>query len=121
MLVLHLDKNTGAELAKMNRKKNGHPFMYSETLIISIAIIRAVCGLSYRMCEGLAQDALGKGCAPDFTTLQRKISAVATTLVNKHSGMARGKTTTVRIIPDGTGPVVVQRLFQVLPIRVHHA
>ena len=53
----------------MNRRKNGHPFAYSETLIISIAIIRAVCGLSYRMCEGLAQEALGKDCAPDFTTL----------------------------------------------------
>ena len=103
VLVLHPDKNSDADLAKMNRKKNGHPFTYSETLIVSIAIIRTVCSLSYRVCEGLAQEALGKGNAPDFTTLQRRINKIDTTLVNGHSGMARGKTTTVRIIPDGTG------------------
>ncbi len=103
VLVLHPDKNAAAELAKMNRRKNGHPFAYSETLIISIAIIRAVCGLSYRMCEGLAQEALGRENAPDFTTLQKRISRVDTTLVNGHSGIARSKTSTVRVIPDGTG------------------
>ena len=103
VLVLHPDKNAGAELAKMNRKKNGHPFTYSETLIASIAIIRTVCGLSYRVCEGLAQEALGRENAPDFTTLQRRINKIDTTLVNGHSGIARGKTSTVRIVPDGTG------------------
>ena len=108
VLVLHPDKNAAAELAKMNRRKNDHPFAYSETLIISIAIIRDVCGLSYRACEGLAQDgsgdfALGRENAPDFTTLQKRISKVDTTLVNGHSGIARSKTSTVRIIPDGTG------------------
>ena len=60
---------TAAELAKMNRKKNGRPFAYSETLIISIATIRAICGISYRMCEGLAQETLGRENAPDFATL----------------------------------------------------
>ena len=103
VLVLHPDKNAAAELARMNRRKNGHPFAYSETLIISIAIIRAVCGLSYRMCEGLAREALGRENAPDFTTLQKRISKVDTTLVNGHSGIARSKTSTVRVIPDGTG------------------
>ena len=103
VLVLRHDKNVATELAKMNRKKNGHPFAYSETLIVSIAIIRTVCGLSYRVCEGLAQEALGEGDAPDFTTLQKRISKVDTTLVNGYSGTARSKTSTVRIIPDGTG------------------
>ena len=74
----------------MNRKKNGHPFAYSETLIASIAIIRTVCGLSYRVCEGLAQEALGV------------LNKIDTTLVNGHSGIARGKTSTVRIVPDVT-------------------
>ena len=111
VLVLHLDKNSDADIAKMNRRKNDHPFTYSETLIVSIAIIRTVCGLPYRMCEGLAQEVLGRENAPDFTTLQRRINKIDTTLVNKHSGMARGKTTTVRIIPDGTGmtPSVLYR------------
>ena len=103
VLVLHPDKNSAAELARMNRRKNGRPFAYPETLIISLAIIRTVCGISYRMCEGLAQEALGEENAPDFTTLQRRISKVDTTLVRGHSGIARSKSSTVRVIPDGTG------------------
>ena len=71
VLVLHHDKNADTELVKMNRKKNGHPFAYPETLIVSIAIIRTVCGLSYRVCKELAQEALGEENAPDFTTLQK--------------------------------------------------
>ena len=101
--VLRHDKNAATELAEMNRKKNGRPFAYPETLIVSIAIIRTVCGLSCRACEGLAQEALGEGDAPDSTTLQKRISKVGTTLVNGHSGTARSKASTVRVIPDGTG------------------
>ena len=101
--ALHPGKNAAAELARMNRRKNGHPFAYSETLIISIATIRAVCGIPYRMCRGLAQEALGRENAPDFTTLQKRTSRVDATLVNGHSGIARSRTSTVRVIPDGTG------------------
>ena len=72
-------------------------------LIVSIAIIRAVCGLSYRVCEGLVQEALCEENAPDFTTLQKRISKVDAMLVNGHSGIAKSKASTVRIIPDGTG------------------
>ena len=45
VLVLHPDKNAAAELARMNRKKNAHPFTYPEILIVSIVIMQVVCGL----------------------------------------------------------------------------
>ena len=69
--VLHHDKNAATELVKMNRKKNGHPFAYPETLIVSIAIMRAVCGRPYRVYQGLAREMLDRENAPDFTTLQK--------------------------------------------------
>ncbi len=33
-----------------------------------------VCGLSYRMCEGLTREALGRKNTSNFATLQKRIS-----------------------------------------------
>ena len=81
VLVLHPDKNSAAELAGMNRKKNGCPFAYSEKLIISIAIIRAVCGISYRMYGGLVREVYCGENAPGPPTLQKMTSKVDKTRV----------------------------------------
>ena len=47
------------ELKRANKKKNGHPYRYAESTILALATMRAFCGLSYRILEGFATEALG--------------------------------------------------------------
>ena len=70
---------------------------------MSIAGIRAIHGpLPYRMCQGMAESALGEEDAPDHVTLWRRIKAMEI--------RQEGNITTVRndndilcLIPDATG------------------
>ena len=58
-------------------KKNGRPYSYPDTVIMTIAGIRAIHGsLPYRMCQGMAISALGEEDAPDHVTLWRRIKAM---------------------------------------------
>ena len=83
--------------------KNGNPYSYPDTVIMSIAGIRAIHGpLPYRMCQGMAESALGKEDAPDRVTLWRRIKAMEI--------RQEGSVTTVRngndvlcLIPDAAG------------------
>ena len=87
----------------MNTNKNGRPYSYPGTVIMSIAGIRAIHGpLPYRMCQGMAESALGEEDAPDHVTLWRRIKAMEI--------RQEGSITTVRngndvlcLIPDATG------------------
>ena len=70
--LLHLTKDPSSdrELEGMNVNKNGRPYSYPDTVIMSIAGIRAIHGpLPYRMCQGMAESALGEEDAPDHVTL----------------------------------------------------
>ncbi len=103
--LLHLtnDPSSDGELEGMNTNKNGRPYSYPGTVIMSIAGIRAIHGpLPYRMCQGMAESALGKEDAPDHVTLWRRIKAMEI--------RQEGSITTVRngndvlcLIPDATG------------------
>ena len=103
--LLHLtkDPSSGGELEGMNMSKNGRPYSYSDTAIMSIAGIRVIHGpLPYRMCQGMAESALGEENAPDHVTLWRRIKAMEI--------RQEGNITTVRngddvlcLIPDATG------------------
>ena len=58
--LLHLtkDPSSDGELEGMNM--NGLPYSYPDTVIMSIAGMRAIHGpLPYRMCQGMAESALG--------------------------------------------------------------
>ena len=103
--LLHLTKDPSSdrELEGMNMNKNGRPYSYPDTVIMSIAGIRAIHGpLPYRMCQGMAESALGEEDAPDHVTLWRRINAMEI--------RQEGNITTVRngndvlcLIPDATG------------------
>ena len=103
--LLHLtrDPSSDGELEGMNMNKSGRPYSYPDTVIMSIAGIRAIHGpLPYRMCQGMAESALGEEDAPDHVTLWRRIKSMET--------RQEGSITTVRngndvlcLIPDATG------------------
>ncbi len=109
------DPSSDGELEGMNTNKNGRPYSYPGTVMMPIAGIRAVHGpLPYRMCQGMAESALGEEDAPDHVTLWRRINAM---------GVRReGSMTTVRNgdgvpcpIPDAAGPAPATRSD-----RMHH-
>ena len=79
LLFLAPDPDSAKDLARMNKKKNGRPFEYSELTIMAIAGVRYNLQLAYRSCEGLAISALGKKDAPDYTTLCRRINKMNVT------------------------------------------
>ena len=97
------DPSSDGELEGMNMNKNGRPYSYPDTVIMSIAGIRAIhCPLPYRMCQGMAELALGEEDAPDHVTLWRRIRAMEI--------RQEGNITTIRngndvlcLIPDATG------------------
>ena len=103
--LLHLtkDPSSDGELEGMNTNKNGRPYSYPGTVMMSIAGIRAIHGpLPYRTCQGMAESALGEEDAPDHVTLWRRIKAMEI--------RQEGSITTVRngngvlcLIPDATG------------------
>ena len=103
--LLHLtrDPSSDGELEGMNMNKSGRPYSYPDTVIMSIAGIRAIHGpLPYRMCQGMAESALGEEDAPDHVTLWRRIKSMEI--------RQEGSITTVRngndvlcLIPDATG------------------
>ena len=77
--LLHLtkDPSSDGELEGMNVNKNGRPYSYPDTVIMSIAGIRAIHSpLPYRMCQGMAESALGEEDTPDHVTLWRRIRAM---------------------------------------------
>lgn len=101
-LVLKKSPDAGAELERMNGGKNGRPFAYPESLVMSISAIRYLCGLSFRAAEGMAAAALGTECAPDHTTLYKRIKKVKVSVADGIATAASGGAV-LRVIPDGTG------------------
>ena len=53
MIHLTLPDNMGEELKRMNAGKNGHPFVYSECLVMAIIGIRLQLGIALRCAEGM--------------------------------------------------------------------
>ncbi|MDI1495351.1 MAG: Transposase DDE domain protein [Cenarchaeum symbiont of Oopsacas minuta] len=60
---------------QVNKGKNGRRFEYSVKLFESLTIIKTYTGISYRACQGIAQNVLGSN-APDHTTICRRINAL---------------------------------------------
>ena len=101
-LVLSESPNKEDELKKANKNKNGHPFVYAESLFQSLAIIRSYCGLSYRILEGVAIQTIGKENAPSYSQIQKRVTKIkilktATTIT------AYGKRSIMTVSIDGTG------------------
>ena len=73
-LFLSPNPDSAKDLARMNKGKNGRPFIYDEETMMVIARIVYQLGLACRGCEGLAIMALGEENAPDHTTIWRRIN-----------------------------------------------
>ena len=58
MIHLALPDNMDEELKWMNAGKNGHPFVYSECLVMAIIGIRLQLSIALRCAEGMAIAAL---------------------------------------------------------------
>ncbi|MFQ5793675.1 MAG: transposase [Candidatus Bipolaricaulia bacterium] len=75
LLKVDVLKDWHQEIARMNEGKRGHPFVYPETLMLPLGMIRAAFHLPYRQLEGFAR-ALGKLThlpAPDYTTFSLRL------------------------------------------------
>ena len=101
-LVLSKSPDYSDELARANRKKNGAPFRYAESLFLSLAVIRSFCGLSFRVLEGVAAESIGRDGAPGYRQIHRRINGIK---VSIRDGIitARGRNGTLNLAIDGTG------------------
>ena len=102
MLVLSRGPDYGGELARANRKKNGAPFRYAESLFLSLAAIRSFCGLSFRVLEGVAAESIGRDDAPGYRQIHRRINGVKVS-VRGSVVTARGRSGALNMAIDGTG------------------
>jgi len=67
-----------------------------------IATMRYMCGLPYRMCEGLAIASLGIADAPDHTSIHKRLRKVKVSIKDGITAAVSGNTV-LRVIPDGAG------------------
>ena len=101
-LFLSPNPDSAKDLARMNKGKNGRPFIYDEETMMVMAGIVYQLRLACRGCEGLAIMALGEENAPDHTTIWRRINKMDVTSVDD-TVEVRSKNGMLRLIPDGTG------------------
>ena len=101
-LFLSPNPDSAKDLARMNKGKNGRPFIYDEETMMVVAGIVYQLGLACRGCEGLAVMALGEENAPDHTTIWRRINKMDVTSVDD-TVEVRSKNGMLRLIPGGTG------------------
>ena len=69
--------NNKVDLLKINDGKIGHPYVYSEMLIVVGFAIKSVFKIGYREAAGMIKDyaeLAGSSCSPDFRTIQWRIS-----------------------------------------------
>ena len=102
MIHLALPDNMDEELRQMNTGKNGHPFVYSECLVMAIIGIRLQLGIALRCAEGMTIAVLGEEHAPDHVTLWRRTKSLDASITDRTITI-RGKGSVLRIIIDGTG------------------
>ena len=101
-LVLADDPDRDGELARANKKKNGHPYVYPESLFLSLATIRSFCGMSFRVLEGFAAASVGEGHAPGYRQIHRRINDIEVS-VGDNVVTARGGSGVLNLAIDGTG------------------
>ena len=65
-----------------------------------IATMRYMCGLSYRLCEGLAIASLGIADAPDHSSINKRLKKVKVSIKDGITTAVSGNTV-LRVIPGG--------------------
>lgn len=54
--------------------KNGRPYVHCRRLMLTLLMLRLLCGIAYRQLEGIAEVLVGKENAPDHTTIARRLN-----------------------------------------------
>ena len=101
-LVLAKSPDWEDELARANKKKNGSPFVYAESMFFSLAAIRSFCKLSFRVLEGVAVASIGRDAAPGYRQIHRRINKINVSIKDNIIS-ARGKKGILNMAIDGTG------------------
>ena len=102
--TMKADPAWDGELEEANRGKRGRPFKYPDGLIEMIAIFRMITGMGYRECEGVAAKSMGGECAPDHTTICKRINRMEIKAANGNLEVTNGDGA-VQMIIDGTGMI----------------
>ncbi len=69
--------NNKVNLLKINDGKVGHPYVYSEVLIVAGFAVKSIFKIGYREAAGMIKDyaeLVRSSCSPDFRTIQWRIS-----------------------------------------------
>ena len=102
MIHLAIPDNMDEELGQMNSGKNGHPFVYSECLVMAIIGIRLQLGIALRCAEGMAIAVLSDENAPDHVTLWRRTKSLDVSFTDR-TLTVKSKSSILQLIIDGTG------------------
>ena len=101
-LCITMDPDADSELERMNKGKAGSPYTYPESTIMMLAIVRSVCGLSLRACQGMAEVSIGKKNTSHYGTIRKRMKKMR---VSTDRGMATARSSrdVLRVAVDGTG------------------
>jgi hypothetical protein len=91
------------ELSEMNNGKKGPRYLYPDSLVMFLLILKQISGQSYRMLEGYSM--LFCDRVPDYSRIQRRINKLPEELIaGLNREIVRAKTSkTIEIIADATG------------------
>ncbi len=91
-----------AELADMNKGKEGAKFKYTNSMIKEIAILKLILDTTYRKCVGMVKKQIGEERTPDYSVLCRRVNKIDL-LPSIYSIKIERKGMFVQLVPDGTG------------------
>ena len=75
-LCITMDTDAAGELKRMNKGKVGSPYICPESTIMMLAIVRSLCGLSFRACQGMSEASIGKRNTPHYSAMQKRMKKV---------------------------------------------
>ena len=100
--LLDAEEGKEAELKKANRHKNGHPLVYTESLIMSVALVRSMLGMPYRQLAGFVGAMLGPENVPSYGHLRERINRLDVKIVDNFV-LASSKPGMIRLVVDSSG------------------
>ncbi len=110
MLAMHQDPGWEQELKSANCRKNGAPFLYAESLFVSIAIIRSMAQIPYRQLRGMVSEMMPGVPIPDHATMFRRIRDLSVQVMGSMVAVtARDGTRHMFYAVDTTGIKVANR------------
>ena len=101
-LVLSSEENKEAELKKANRRKPGHPFIYTDSFIMSLALVRCVLKMPYRQLQGFAEGMLGSENVPSFGQIRERINRLEVNIVDNFVPVS-SRPGMIRLVVDSSG------------------